>query len=205
MFDNNNLKFIFLLLLFSFASYTLKGQIKKNEGEGEFHVLEAAVFEGDTIGSVDLQEIVVFPNLRFDNKRERRKYTKLIRDLKKVYPYAMEARNRLMEMEWEFRQLETDKERRAYVKKVEKELKEEFKDDVKDLTISQGRLLLKLIDRETGQTSFTILHEIKGGFSAVFWQTIARVFGHDLKAEYDPDGRDRLIERIVVMIEHDQL
>lgn len=170
-----------------------------------YHVLEAAVNNGDTIGNVKMKEIVVFPDLKFDNKRERRKYKKLVRDLKKVYPYAIKARNQLIKMEWEFRKLETEKEKRKYIKKVEKKLKQDFKDDLKKLTITQGRLLLKLIDRETGRTSYTLLKEMKGGFSAVFWQTLARVFGHNLKADYEPHGDDRLIERIVVMIEHNQI
>jgi len=170
-----------------------------------YYVLDAAVNNGDTIGNIQMEEIVVFPDLKFDSKRELRKYKKLIRDLKKVYPYAIKARNQLIQMEWEFRKLETEKEKREYVKKVEKQLKEDFKDDLKKLTITQGRLLLKLIDRETGRTSYTLLREIKGGFSAVFWQTLARVFGHNLKADYEPHGEDRLIERIVVLIEHNQI
>jgi len=170
-----------------------------------YYVLEGTVNNGDTIGNIKMKEVVVFPDLKFDSKRERRKYRKLVRDLKKVYPYAIKARNQLIEMEWEFRKLETEKEKRKYIKKVEKQLKEDFKDDLKKLTITQGRLLLKLIDRETGRTSFTLLKEIKGGFSAVFWQTLARVFGHNLKADYEPHGDDRLIERIVVLIEHNQI
>jgi hypothetical protein len=108
-------------------------------------------------------------------------------------------------MEREFRKLETEKARKRYIKTVEKELKEEFKDDIKGMTINQGRLLLKLIDRETGNTSYYLLEELKGSFSAFFWQTVARVFGHNLKSEYDPNGRDWMIERIVVLIEHNQI
>lgn len=81
----------------------------------------------------------------------------------------------------------------------------DFEDDVKNLTITQGRILLKLIDRETGNTTYLILQDLKGNFSAVFWQTVARVFGSNLKSEYDPKGEDHLIEQIVQMIEAGQL
>jgi hypothetical protein len=108
-------------------------------------------------------------------------------------------------MEREFRSIESEKKRKQYIKRMEKEIKNEFKDDIKNMTINQGRLLLKLIDRETGNTSYALLDELKGSFTAAFWQTVARIFGHNLKAEYEPNGRDYLIERIVVLIEHNQI
>src|SRR6056297_1328273 len=197
------LNLIAAIVALSFSG--INAQVADTINGKPYYVLDAAVNNGDTIGNIEMEEIVVFPDLKFDSKRELRKYKKLIRDLKKVYPYAIKARNQLIKMEWEFRKLETEKEKREYVKKVEKQLKEDFKDDLKKLTITQGRLLLKLIDRETGRTSYTLLREIKGGFSAVFWQTLARVFGHNLKADYEPHGEDRLIERIVVLIEHNQI
>lgn len=197
------LNLIAAIVALSFSG--INAQVADTINGKPYYVLDAAVNNGDTIGNIEMEEIVVFPDLKFDSKRELRKYKKLIRDLKKVYPYAIKARNQLIQMEWEFRKLETEKEKREYVKKVEKQLKEDFKDDLKKLTITQGRLLLKLIDRETGRTSYTLLREIKGGFSAVFWQTLARVFGHNLKADYEPHGEDRLIERIVVLIEHNQI
>jgi len=169
------------------------------------HVLEAEEVDGETIASVEVQEVVVYPELKFDSRRKYRRYQKLIRDLKKVYPYAQKAKYKLLKMDNEFRQLESEKARKQYIKNVEKELKEEFKGDIKKMTITQGRLLLKLIDRETGNTSYALLDELKGGFTAAFWQTVARIFGHNLKAEYEPHGRDYLIERIVVLIEHNQI
>ena len=169
------------------------------------HVLKAEKVNGQTIASIEVQEVVVYPKIEFDSRRKYRRYQKLIRDLKKVYPYAQKARYKLLKMEQEFRQLESEKARKQYIKNVEREIKDEFKDDIKHLTITQGRLLLKLIDRETGNTSYALLDELKGGFTAAFWQTVARIFGHNLKAEYEPHGRDYLIERIVVLIEHNQI
>ena len=169
------------------------------------HVLKAEEVDGQTIASIKVQEVVVFPKIEFDNRRKYRRYQKLIRDLKKVYPYAQKAKYKLIQMERDFRQIESEQARKQYVKKMEKEIKQEFSDDVKHLTITQGRLLLKLIDRETGNTSYTLLDDLKGSFTAAFWQTVARIFGHNLKAEYEPHGRDYLIERIVILIEHNQI
>ncbi|MFP4620263.1 MAG: DUF4294 domain-containing protein [Bacteroidales bacterium] len=182
-----------------------RSEIKDTLQIKDKHLVRAKEVDGKTLASVELQEVVVFPEIEFDSRRKYRKYQKLIKDLKKVYPYAQKAKYKLIRMEQEFRQLESEKARQQYIKNVEKELKDEFKDDIKKMTITQGRLLLKLIDRETGNTSYHLLEELKGNFSAFFWQTVARVFGHDLKAQYDPDGQDWMIERIVTLIEHNQI
>ncbi len=171
----------------------------------DLHVLKAEKIDGENIASVKIQEIVVFPEIKFESRRKYRKYRKLVRDLKKVYPYAQKAKYKLIKMERQFRELESEEAKKRYIKQMEKEIKREFTDDIKHLTINQGRLLLKLIDRETGNTSYALLDELKGSFTAAFWQTVARIFGHNLKAEYEPHGRDYLIERIVVLIEHDQI
>ncbi|MCF8335392.1 MAG: DUF4294 domain-containing protein [Bacteroidales bacterium] len=182
-----------------------KSTVKDTMKIKDMHLLRAEEIDGETLASIEMQEVVVFPEIEFDNRRKYKKYQKLIRDLKKVYPYAQKAKYKLIKMEREFQNLESEKARRRYVKNVENEIKEEFKEDVKKLTITQGRLLLKLIDRETGNTSYHLLEELKGSFSAFFWQTVARVFGHNLKAEYDPQGKDWMIERIVILIEHNQI
>lgn len=195
---------IIFLILFYFIPVSLLAQedtLIKREGT----LTGSTIFEDDTIPHVNLQEVVVFPPLKFKSRRHYRRYTKLVRDLKKVYPYAQMAKKKLDEMEKEFNELETEKERKRYVKTVEKQLMDEFGDELKKLTITQGRLLLKLIDRETGSTSYELLKELRGSFSAVFWQAIARIFGSNLKSEYDAFGEDYLIERIVIQIEHNQI
>lgn len=164
--------------------------------------LNSVFVNGKTIPHSSIKEVVVFPELKFKNRYRRRRYRKLIRDLKKVYPYAILAKDKFDKMESEFSKLKTEKEKKKYVKSVEKKLKDEFGDKLKHLTITQGRLLLKLIDREIGSTSYVLLKELRGSFSAVFWQTIAKLFGSDLKQKYDPHGSDYLIERIVLQIEN---
>ncbi len=95
----------------------------------------------------------------------------------------------------------TERERKAYVKQAEKELFKDFEGEIRHMTMSEGRILIKLIDRETSQTSFEIIKEFKGGFNAFFWQTVAKIFGHDLKAEYDAKNEDQMIEYIVMQID----
>jgi hypothetical protein len=99
----------------------------------------------------------------------------------------------------------TEREKRRLMRKAEDELNERFGDDLKKLTFTQGHILLKLIDRETGETSYELLQELRGKFRAFFWQSFARIFGYDLKSDYDPDGRDKKIEEIVTLIEQGRI
>jgi hypothetical protein len=128
-----------------------------------------------------------------------------VRDLKITYPYAVLARQKLEELNAYYVTLNTERERKAYAKLVEEELKAEFEEDLKKLTITQGRLLIKLIDRETGSTSYELVKELRGSFSAFFWQAVARIFGSNLKTQYDPLGEDKLIEEILILIQHGYL
>jgi len=96
----------------------------------------------------------------------------------------------------------TEKEQRKLYKRAEEELKAEFGDELKALTFSQGRILLKLVDRETGTPTYHIVKELRGSFVAFFWQNLSRLFGYNLKEKYDPEGNDKDIETIVLMIEN---
>ncbi|MBI9055161.1 MAG: DUF4294 domain-containing protein [Bacteroidales bacterium] len=197
------MKIAFILFAFTLVSFV--GLTQETAPEDTFYVTKTVIVDGDTIPNVSIEEVVVFPKLVFKNERQSRRYRKLIRDVRKAYPYAQYAKMKLDEMESEFNKLTTEKERKKYVKTIEKELMGEFGSELKKLTITQGRILLKLIDRETGDTSYELLKELRGGVSAVFWQAIARLFGSDLKSRYDPKGNDYLIERVVRLIETNQI
>jgi hypothetical protein len=192
---------VLLSIVFTNKLYSQTGKPKSDS----LIVTRAIILDGDTIPNIYLDEIVIFPEIIFKSKQDERRYTKLVRDLKKVYPYAKLAKDKLEELEREYAKLATEKEQKEYTKTVEQELLDEFGPRLKKLTITQGRLLLKLIDRETGNTSYALLKELRGSFSAVFWQAVARLFGSDLKTEYDAEGVDQYIERIVVLIEHGQI
>lgn len=193
---------VILLLFVLLASISFGQDIAKKD---TFYVTRVVIIDGDTIPNVSIEEVVVFPKLVFKSKRQSRRYRKLLRDVKRAYPYAKYAKSKLDEMESEFEKLDTDKERKKYIKVVEKELMNKFGSELKKLTVTQGRILLKLIDRETGDTSYELLKVLRGSISAVFWQAIARLFGSDLKSQYDPAGDDYLIERVVRLIETGQI
>ncbi|MEE9460405.1 MAG: DUF4294 domain-containing protein [Bacteroidales bacterium] len=171
----------------------------------DIYVARAVVIDGDTLWVADLDEVYIFPTKKFKSRRERRRYTRLIYNIKKAYPWARLAGDMLSELEVHMLSLETEKEQKDYMKLVEKELLKDYKQDLKKLTITQGRILIKLVDRETGDTSYELVRELRGKISAVFWQALARLFGSNLKSEYDPEGEDRLIEEIVILIENGQL
>ncbi len=171
----------------------------------DIYVARAVVIDGDTLWVADLDEVYIFPTKKFKSRRERRRYTRLIYNIKKAYPWAKLAGEKLADVEVHLVSLETEKEQKDYMKLVEKELLKDYKKDLKKLTVTQGRILIKLVDRETGDTSYELVKELRGKISAVLWQALARLFGSNLKSEYDPEGEDRLIEEIVVLIENGQL
>ena len=163
------------------------------------------VIAGDTIAVHSLPMVRVTESRIFKNKRERRRYRRLERNVKKVYPYAKLASVKLKEYEAQMIDVKNKARRKRMMKEAEEELKAEFEDELRRLTFSQGKLLLKLIDRETGDSTYEIIEELRGKLSAFFWQTIAVFFDADLKAEYDPEGNDEMIEEIVLRIERGEL
>jgi hypothetical protein len=124
-----------------------------------------------------------------------------VRYVKKVYPYALTINNIFKETEFVLAQMDNEREKKLYIKTKEKELKKEFEGSIREMTYTQGRILIKLVDRETGHTSYELVQHFKGNISAIFWQSIARVFSTNLKYEYDAQGDDKWIEEIVTKIE----
>ena len=186
----------------------LKGWLSQQDSiprTGDIYVARAIIIDGDTIWVAELDEVYIFPTKKFKNRWEYWRYTRLIYNIKQAYPWAKLAGEKLAKMEAEMLKLKTEKEQKEYIKSIEKELLDEYTDDLKKLTITQGRILIKLVDRETGDTSYELVRELRGQFSAIFWQALARLFGSNLKSEYDPGEEDRLIEEIVLLIEARQL
>jgi hypothetical protein len=151
--------------------------------------------QGDTIGlGVHLNRVYCF-----SKPMDMSKHKKLVRDFRKVYPLAEVARTTMAGFEEELMSLPTRKAQREFSKRTEKELVSQYTPTLKRMTVSQGKILVRLIDRETEQTSYDIVKEFRGGFVAGFWQGVARIFGHNLKDEYDPVERDRVIEQCIMM------
>lgn len=197
------MKKLFYIILLMISPFCLTGQDTVATKGGT--VLYGIVVDGDTILVSTIDEVYILPMHKFKTRREMRKYRRLVRNIKVVLPYAKLAKEKYDEVVVELEELDNEKEKKKYMKQVEEELKDEFEDDLKKLTITQGRLLLKLLDREIGETSYELLKEFRGTFSAFFWQTLARIFGHNLKSEFDADGEDKLLNEIVLLIENGQL
>jgi hypothetical protein len=153
--------------------------------------------DGVTMPEVDIKEVTVVPRNRPEKRSDYRKYERLVYNIKRVYPYAIMVRIRLNQVNEAMKNITDEKSRREYMKSVEKDVFAEYEDDMRQMTISQGRLLIKLIDRETQNTSYELIKDYRGKFSAAFWQSIARIFGTNLKEEYDPYGDDAIIELII--------
>ena len=161
---------------------------------------------GDTIPYYHLNEVKVVASGSLLTAEEIKKNQRLIRNVKKMLPYAKIGKQRLDELERRCQGL-PKRERKEAIKEAEKTLLADFSDELKDCTFSQGRVLLKLIDRETGKTSYALVDELRGKLRAGFYQTFARLFGYNLKANYDPkhNKEDNLIERIVLSVERGKL
>lgn len=173
---------------------------------GRVYVLQKVNRNGVTLPEIGIKEITIVgrgqtKSTPRQTRVQLRAYDRLIYNLKKTYPYAIIVRERLSEVNAQLEEIHDDKERKQFLKQVEKDVLDEFEDDAREMTITQGRLLIKLIDRETRNTSYELIKQYRGFLSAAFWQGIARIFGTNLKAEYDPYGEDALIELIVQDIE----
>jgi hypothetical protein len=184
-----------------------EGKLKGEEPSTRFTGIftGVAVNNGDTIPAVNLPAIFVRDAMVFKSAKEEKKWRKMIRDIKKVYPYAKLAGVKLRHCEAQLALPENKGRKAELMRNVEREIKAEFEDDVRDLTWTQGVILLKLIDRETTHSSYEIVKDLRGSLSAFFWQSIARLFDVSLKTEYDPQKEDRLIEEIVQKIERGEL
>lgn len=183
---------IVILLLLSHISFSQETDRK---------IVNAIVINGDTIPDITLDEVEVLLLKYPKSKRGKRRLTRYVKNVKKVLPYAKLAGAKLREYEVILKNTDNDKQRRKIMKQAEKEINEEYGDKLKDLTFSQGFILIKLIDRETGNSSYELVQELRGKFTAFFYQTFARLWGYNLKVKYDPDGEDRQLEVIVRLIE----
>lgn len=168
-------------------------------------LVPAQVIEGDTIPFFQIDDVVIVPRRKFKNRRQFREYQRLIRNLKIVYPYAKEAKRILEELDSAYAATSSGIRRRRYAYNKEKELHKQFERQIRNLTYSQGHLLIKLIHRETGRTAYEIIEQFRGKFSAGFWQIVARIFTSNLKSSFDPQEQDRILEELIVLYEHGQL
>ncbi len=164
-----------------------------------------AYYNGDSIPAIILPTFYKYPPLTFKNEKEREKYNRLVANVKKLLPLAKLAKLTVIETYDYLQTLPTKEARTAHLKSVEEGLKKQYTPTLKKLTRSQGRLLVKLIDRECGQTGYNIAQAFIGSFKANLYQAMAFCFGNSLTKRYDPEGDDRFTERVIRMIESGQL
>ena len=191
-------KYIFILLLY------LTGLITGTAAscpiaKPDIHAV--IILKRDTAYMKVLPQLNVYSRHEFKNNRQRRLYSRLIRDVRVTLPYAKQAANILNNVNDSLQHIKGEKAKKEYLKDVEKDLFSEFEQPLRKLSYSQGRLLIKLVDRECQQNSYELVKLYRGGLSAFFWQGIARIFGANLKAEYDAKGEDLQIEQIVRLVE----
>lgn len=163
------------------------------------NVLELEVIDGDTIPVIYFPE-VNFVSRHFANDAEKRAYQKMKQRVLKVYPYARKATDLLAEIEYETEQIKKKRGRKKYLKQLEKQLNKQFKEDLVNLTTSEGKILVNLIERETGKNMYTLIKGFKNPISAFFYQKIGKRYGYDLKDGYDPE-RESDLESIISGLE----
>ena len=160
--------------------------------------------ENDTLYYAILHDVYCYAPLKFKNKQQERFYWRTVRDVKKTLPYAKRINQAIIEAEDTLAKM-SPKERRRWWNKRERELFREYEKDFRNMTASQGRMLMLLLDRESNRTSYELIKTFKNKFVADFWQFIAKLFKNDLKEEYDANDKDRIIERIITLVEAEQL
>ncbi len=162
-------------------------------------------YEGEMIPSFLYSDFYVFKPLVFKSPSQAKKYYKIANNIKKVYPLACEIQETVNRTIAHMDSLSTKKEKDAYLKQQEKDLKAEYYPKLKKLSFAQGKLLIKLIDRQCDMTGYELIKKYMGGFKAGFYNAFASLFGASLKKEYDPDVDDRLTERAILLIESGQM
>lgn len=204
-----------ILLLFAFCAVASAQKRRVNPDNRQVDIdsptyqpmvrVGKALVDGDSIQYMELNNIYVYPPTTFTSEKQRQQYNRLVYNVKKVLPIAKECHAIIIET-YEYLQTLPDKKARdEHLKLVEEDIKRTYTPRMKKLTYSQGKLLIKLVDRECNSTSYGLIQAILGPVKAGFYQAFAWLYGASLKKEYDPKGKDRLTERVVRMVESGQL
>lgn len=198
-------KRVVLSLLFILLALVLYSQDSTYVYDGKMYVVGVSEYKGEKIPHINLPPHFAYAPIKFKNKRERRVYDRLVYDVKKTLPLAAEIRTIIIETYEYLQTLPDEKAREKHIKRLEKGLKEQYTPKMRKLTLRQGKLLIKLVDRECSQNAYQLIKLFMGSFKAVFYNTFASLFGASLKKSYDPTGDDWMIEQVVVKVLTGQL
>jgi hypothetical protein len=196
--------FIFFLFILPLLSWAQQEPVNSTDTPVKGISLRAHVINGDTLPYINLAPVICSSPRVFKNKREQQRWERTKYNVKKVYPYAILAAAKLKEYDRILATIPNKRERDNYMKEAEAHLSDEFGEELKKLTVTQGRVLIKLIDRETGKTTYDVVKNMRGSFSAFMWQGLALMFNSNLKSEYDAEGDDKSIELAIQLIEDGQ-
>ena len=175
------------------------------EPQGNMDLSACIVHKGDTMPYVQLQPLYCFGPMKFKNKRQEKFYWRTVRDVKKTLPYAKIIAIEYARVEKDLQGLKTERARKKYLNQFEKDLLAKYKPSLSKFTAKQGQMLMKLVDRECNVTSYDLIKLYRGKVAAGFWQGLAKLFGNDLKEEYDGNDKDKIVERVIILVENGQL
>ena len=192
-------RYIALWLLLLAAGLAASAQVYTDKA------LPVDIYKGDTIPVIHMRDVYIYSPPKFKNRRMEKEYWRNVRDIKKTLPLAQEIRGIIIETYEYMQTLPDDKARDRHMKKVEKELMSTYTPRMKQLTLRQGKMLIKLVDRECNQTGYDLIVVFRGKFRATFYQAFAALFGASLKSGYDPEGDDADLEEIIWLVENDIL
>jgi hypothetical protein len=173
--------------------------VNQTAGEDSLKVAPITITDKDTLPTFNMPEVRIIDERVVEERMHSRRFRRLLRDVQKTMPYAKEGAKILHEIDSALSTMESGRERDQYIKDAEKRLMKEFESDLKQLNRRQGLILLKLIDRETGNTSYDLIRDYRSRFSAVFWQGFARVFGMNLRTVYDPEEEQDIEMAIYIL------
>ena len=196
-------RILVFILFFSFIVIENSAQEQTNTIKG--YMVPARIHEGDTIASLRMPTLYVFKPLIFKNKKQQQAYNRMVRNVKRTLPIAKEVNRAIIETYEYLQTLPDEKARQKHLNQVEKGVKEQYTPRLKKLSFSQGKLLIKVINRETNSSSYELVKAFLGPFKAGFYQAFASIFGASLKKEYHPEGEDAMIEQIVLLVESGQI
>lgn len=191
------------VLLFLCALSPLRAQ-SYEQRRAFFTYVGDCVYEGDTIPFFQYRDLYVYRPLTFNNNKDWRNYQKLVYNVKKVYPLAVMINNTIIET-YEYANTLPANQRAAHLKAVERGMMDQFKPDFKKLSLTQGKLLIKMVDRQCSSPSYDIIRAFVGAARAQVYQGLACFFGASLKKNFNSKGEDKLTERVITLVQNDQL
>lgn len=192
------MRYLSSIVIMLFVSLTSHAQSKYGANDTLF--VPYIVYGGDTMTYAQLDMVTVFGEMTPEQRKAKQKWTRLRNAVYVTYPYAIKASYIINDVNQKLVTIKDPSARKKFLSTREKELKKEFTAPLTSLSVYQGKVLMKLINRQTNNSCYNIVKEYRGGFSARFWQTIAWVFGSSLKQDYDPKGEDADMEQIVLEV-----